>query len=99
MQHFLTGRLLAEICSASALFFKVGEKTTTSNVHCKCNHLTSFASDFLVAPNPIDFDKVFSADLSENFVVITVVCLLFGLYFILAVWVRRKDKEDLAKVS
>ena len=25
---------------------------------CLCNHLTSFGSDFIVAPNPIDFSAL-----------------------------------------
>ena len=52
-----------------------------------------------MAPNPIDFDKVFSADLSENFVVLLVVCLIFGLYILLVVIARRFDKKDLEKVG
>jgi len=52
-----------------------------------------------VAPNPIDFTKVLSADLSKNFVVLLVVCLLFGFYLLLVVIARRFDKRDLDKVS
>lgn len=52
-----------------------------------------------MAPNPIDFTKVFSADLSKNFVVPLVVCLLFGFYLLLVVIARRFDKRDLDMVS
>ena len=45
-----------------------------------------------------DFDKVFSADLSENFAVLLMVCLLFGLYFVLIIIARRFDRRDLDKV-
>ena len=76
----------------------MGENTNPDLIHCKCNHLTSFASDFLVAPNPIDFDKVFSADLSKNPAVLIVVCLIFGLYLLLVVIARRYDNKDLDKV-
>jgi len=51
-----------------------------------------------VAPNPIDFSKVFSADLSKDFVVLLVVCLLFGFYLLLVVIARRYDNKDLEKV-
>lgn len=51
-----------------------------------------------MAPNPIDFDKVFSADLSKNFAVLLMVCLLFGLYFVLIIIARRFDRRDLDKV-
>ena len=77
---------------------QVGENTNPERIHCQCNHLTSFASDFVVAPNPIDFSKVFSADLSKNFVVLLVVCLLFGFYLLLVAIARRYDKKDLDKV-
>lgn len=80
------------------LSLQVGDETSPARIHCQCNHLTTFASDFLVAPNPIDFGKVFSADLSKNPVVLIVVCLMFGLYFILVLIARRYDKKDLEKV-
>ena len=67
------------------MLFQVGPQTRPDKVQCLCNHLTSFGGDFFVAPNPIDFDKVFSADLSKNFVVLTVVCGLFGLYLVAVV--------------
>lgn len=51
-----------------------------------------------MAPNPIDFDKVFSADLSKNFVVLLVVCLIFGLYLLLVLLARRFDNKDIEKV-
>lgn len=51
-----------------------------------------------MAPNPIDFSKVFSADLSKDFVVLLVVCLLFGFYLLLVVIARRYDNKDLEKV-
>jgi len=94
-------RLDLKCLRVSVKFFsslQVGENTNPERIHCQCNHLTSFASDFLVAPNPIDFDKVFSADLSKNFVVLLVVCLLFGFYLLLVVIARRYDNKDLEKV-
>lgn len=96
-----TGLLFDYCCLLMQQYFipQVGEQTKPELIHCKCNHLTSFASDFLVAPNPIDFDKVFSADLSKNFVVLLVVCLIFGLYIMLVVIARRFDKKDLEKVG
>ncbi|XP_068694084.1 polycystin-1-like protein 2 [Montipora foliosa] len=78
---------------------RVGEETKPDRIHCQCNHLTSFASDFLVAPNPIDFDKVFSADVGKNPAVIIAISLLFGLYFILVLIARRFDKKDLEKLG
>ncbi|XP_048576826.1 uncharacterized protein LOC5521481 isoform X2 [Nematostella vectensis] len=78
---------------------EVGNRTRIWKVHCECNHLTDFGSDFFVAPNPIDFDKVFSADLSENFLVITTVCGLFGLYLIAVIFARRADLRDKKKTG
>lgn len=51
-----------------------------------------------MAPNPIDFDKVFAefGKLGEtgNFVVLSFVCVVFGLYAIGLVFARRADKKD-----
>ena len=56
-----------------------------------------------MAPNPIDFRKVFSKfpDLGEtkNFVVMTTVCSMLFIYFIGLVFTRRADKRDQLKVS
>ena len=51
-----------------------------------------------VAPNPIDFNKVFNANLAENPVALAAVLGIFGVYLILAVYARREDKKDVGKV-
>ena len=56
-----------------------------------------------MAPNPIDFDLVFTEfiRLSEtgNVAVIVAVSCVFGLYLVLLPWARKFDKLDLLKVS
>ena len=56
-----------------------------------------------MAPNPIDFDKVFAAfgNLAEsgNFVVLSTVCVLLGLYVIALVFAKREDRQDELRVS
>ena len=56
-----------------------------------------------MAPNPIDFDKVWEnfGKLAEtgNFVVLATVCSIFGVYFIGLVFARRADKNDEMKVG
>ena len=81
------------------VIFKPGPKTTASRRHCRCNHLTSFASDFFVPPNKIDWSKVSLEELLKNPLVFSVVCGIFGLYFILVLWARRADRKDLEKVG
>ena len=56
-----------------------------------------------MAPNPIDFDKVFTEltllpDTGNIAVIIAVSCV-FGLYLLLLMWARKNDKLDLLKVS
>jgi len=79
-------------------FEKVGSKATPAKLHCLCTHLSAFGGDLFVAPNPIDFDKVFAefGKLGEtgNFVVLSFVCVVFGLYAIGLVFARRADKKD-----
>ena len=56
-----------------------------------------------MAPNPIDFDKVFAefGRLGEtgNYVVLSFVCLTFGLYAVGLVFARRADKKDYFEVN
>lgn len=56
-----------------------------------------------MAPNPIDFDKVFTEfdRLPEtgNVAVIIAVSYVFGFYLLLLVWARKADKKDALKVG
>lgn len=56
-----------------------------------------------MAPNPIDFDKVFTElgrlPDSGNVAVIIAVSCVFGIYLLLLLWARKADKLDLLKVS
>lgn len=56
-----------------------------------------------MAPNPIDFDKVFTEfdRLPEtgNVAVIIAVSCVFGLYLLLLVWARKADMQDALKVG
>ena len=56
------------------------------------------SGSMFVAPNPIDFNKVFNANLAENPVALAAVCGIFGVYLILAIYARREDLKDVVKV-
>lgn len=72
-------------------------------LHCLCTHLSAFGGNIFVAPNPIDFETVWTefGRIREtgNFVVLTTVCFIFGMYLLGLVAARRADKKDLRKVS
>lgn len=55
----------------------------------------------LVAPNPIDFDQVWAGfgNISDNLSVLLTICTAFGLYILIGVWCRKKDKQDTKKVK
>jgi hypothetical protein len=78
------------------IIFQVDAATNRGQIVCYCNHLTSFGSDLLVAPNPIDFDSVFSnfGSLAENVAVLALISTILGVYIIGVVWARRADKRD-----
>ncbi|XP_077980091.1 polycystin-1-like protein 2 [Glandiceps talaboti] len=77
---------------------RVGNLTTMQSTQCLCNHLTSFASDFFIPPNSIDFSTVFKKfDVVNNAAVFSTVIALLGLYLLLLIWARRKDKLDVMK--
>ena len=80
------------------LLLQPGPNTTLKHRHCRCNHLTSFSSDLFVPPNKIDWGKISFEELLRNPLVFSVVCGIFGLYFLLILWARRADRKDLEKV-
>lgn len=81
---------------------KIGPKTRYGILHCMCTHLSAFGGDLFVAPNPIDFDEVWTQlnVLGEtgNYVVLATVCSIFGFYFLGLVLTRRADRTDERKV-
>ena len=83
--------------------FQVGPKTSSGILHCLCTHLSAFGGDFLVAPNPIDFEKVWEQfgllGETDNFLVLATVCIAYGAYLLGLVWARRADKRDEKKVN
>lgn len=84
-------------------FLQVDPKSNSTHLICRCNHLTSFGGNFVQAPNPIDFDKVFAefGNLAEsgNISVLVTICCAFLLYFVMIVFARRADKRDENMVS
>ncbi|XP_048576191.1 uncharacterized protein LOC5508455 [Nematostella vectensis] len=77
----------------------VGGLTTPELSQCFSTHLTSFASDFFVPPNKIDWSKISLDELAKNPTVFAFVLSIFGAYFLLVIWARRADRKDLEKVG
>ncbi|XP_076989221.1 polycystin-1-like protein 2 isoform X2 [Tamandua tetradactyla] len=80
---------------------QVGPRTSPSQTHCRCNHLTFFGSTFLVMPNAIDVRQAATlfATFEDNPVVVTAVGCLCVVYVLGVIWARRKDAQDRAKVK
>ncbi|XP_048586645.1 LOW QUALITY PROTEIN: polycystic kidney disease protein 1-like 2 [Nematostella vectensis] len=82
---------------------QAGNESTPQGIACVCNHLTSFGGDFLVPPNPIDFDVVILAfsDLAEsrNYSVIATVGTVLMVYLFVVVLARRADRKDRKKTG
>ncbi|XP_077919652.1 polycystin-1-like protein 2 [Halichoerus grypus] len=80
---------------------QVGPRTTHSQTHCLCNHLTFFGSTFLVMPNTIDICQTAElfATFEDNPVVVTTVGCLCVAYVLVVIWARKKDAQDQAKVK
>ncbi|XP_004690218.1 PREDICTED: polycystic kidney disease protein 1-like 2 [Condylura cristata] len=80
---------------------QVGPRTTPTQTHCLCNHLTFFGSTFLVMPNAVDVRQTAQlfTTFEENPVVVTTVGCLCVVYVLLVIWARRKDAQDQAKVK
>ncbi|XP_054724298.1 location of vulva defective 1-like [Uloborus diversus] len=71
-----------------------------NRICCYCNHLTTFGSGFLVAPNTIDFEYVFAnTGFEDNLIIYITLIITFSLYVILVIWARWKDRKDLTKLD
>ncbi|XP_072278815.1 polycystin-1-like protein 3 [Pyxicephalus adspersus] len=79
---------------------RVGAQTTPSETHCLCNHLTFFASTFLVMPHVVDLSDTLElfANVANNPVGVALLGALVGFFLIVVIWARMKDQEDLKKV-
>ncbi|XP_052023259.1 polycystic kidney disease protein 1-like 2 [Apodemus sylvaticus] len=80
---------------------QVGPRSTASQTHCLCNHLTFFGSTFLVMPSAVDVRQTAElfATFEDNPVVVTTVGCLCMVYVLVVIWARRKDRQDQAKVK
>eukprot|EP00058_Branchiostoma_floridae_P020618 XP_002606108.1 hypothetical protein BRAFLDRAFT_88018 [Branchiostoma floridae] len=79
---------------------KVGDASNSTHTQCLCNHLTSFASDLFVPPNPIDFSYVFAnASFMDNITTYVTIITIYVIFVIGAIWARRMDKRDIEMVS
>ncbi|KAG8001601.1 Polycystic kidney disease protein 1-like 2, partial [Nibea albiflora] len=78
---------------------QVGEKTTPERVQCLCNHLTLFGSSFFVMPNDVDISRTAElfATVTQNYVVLALLCAFFGLYLVTLLWACYADRRASSK--
>ncbi|XP_041797280.1 polycystic kidney disease protein 1-like 2 [Chelmon rostratus] len=78
---------------------QVGEKSTPEQAQCLCNHLTLFGSSVIVMPNYVDVSRTTElfATVSENYVVLALLCTFFGLYLITLLWACYADRRSRSK--
>ncbi|XP_034536415.1 polycystic kidney disease protein 1-like 2 [Notolabrus celidotus] len=78
---------------------RVGEKSSLTQTHCLCNHLTLFGSSFFVMPNHVDISRTAElfATVSDNYVVLALLCAFFGLYLITLLWACYADRRSRSK--
>jgi len=76
--------------------------TTTNTTHTQCisNHLTEFASGWIVVPNEINFNYVWAnVSFSQNKTIYITVIVIIIIYFILLIWAQIIDKYDMNKLE
>jgi hypothetical protein len=80
-------------------YFKVGSLTNHNRTQCFSTHLSTFASGFLVLPNPINWNYVFAnADFIKNKTIYLTVIIILILFLILSIYGRHLDNKDNQKV-
>ena len=79
--------------------FQVGPLTNHRQTQCFSRHLTTFAGGFLVLPEPVNWNYVFSnADFAKNKTIYLTVIVILIVYLILMIYSRYKDRKDTEKV-
>ncbi|XP_064477134.1 uncharacterized protein LOC135391009 isoform X2 [Ornithodoros turicata] len=65
-------------------------------VHCVCNHTSIFTAGLFVAPTPIHFAElsVILRDMTENFLMLAVILIIWCIYILVAVWAVGADTRD-----
>ncbi|XP_078688578.1 polycystin family receptor for egg jelly-like isoform X2 [Branchiostoma floridae x Branchiostoma belcheri] len=80
-----------------------GPLTNANITHCFCDHLTAFGSDFqfFVAPNSLNILKALQGfnNISENPAVVITISVIVGIYLLMVLWARWKDRKDVEKVG
>ncbi|XP_078683129.1 uncharacterized protein LOC144917204 isoform X3 [Branchiostoma floridae x Branchiostoma belcheri] len=79
-----------------------GPLSSAALSHCRCDHLTAFGSGFtfFIAPNKLNIlETLRNLNPAENPVVIIAVSVLFGIYLLVVIWARRKDRQDSKKIG
>lgn len=79
---------------------EIHEGTDLESTHCSSFHLTAFAGGLVILPSEINFAYVFAnASISRNPIIYVTVIVVMCTYVLLAVWSRRMDRKDLAKLN
>ena len=76
----------------------MGPKSNVTHTECLTNHLTTFGSNFFVAPNTIDFKNLSPDQLLESPHALVAVCVILGFYLLCLIPARKADKNDALKV-
>ena len=76
----------------------VAPESTPSLLQCKCNHLTSFGSNYnagaFIKPNLVAVRTITAADIAKNSVVFITLLLIWALFLLLLWRARVSDKND-----
>jgi hypothetical protein len=82
----------------SSYGMEVLSTSNTTYTQCISNHLTEFASGWIVLPNAINFDDVWSnASFTQNMTIYITVIVISSIYFILLMWAQISDRNDMIK--
>jgi hypothetical protein len=80
-------------------YFKVGSLTTHNRTQCFTTHLSTFASGFLVLPEPINWNYVFAnASFLKNKTLYLTVIIIAIIFVLIAIYARHLDNKDNQKV-
>jgi hypothetical protein len=84
----------------SSYGMEVLSTTNTTYTQCISNHLTEFASGWIVIPNEINFNYIWAnASFTHNKAIYITIILIITIYSILLIWAQIMDKYDTTKLE
>ena len=91
----MTRQYVYKLIFLANIYMQVQPETTSTDLACRCNHLTHFAGQYLIPPNPVNIGHLaLLSEIKHNPVVLSVILVVWTTFLLLLLWAKQHDKSD-----